>query len=112
MAMIFTKYSHHSNISCIYIMQNLFPKGKEARNISLNTKYLFLMKNTRDRAQIGHLARQMYPGYSKYMVSSYEYATTAPFSYLLVDLCPETPEDIRLRTGVFPGDVMTVYKHI
>ena len=36
---LFTKKSHHSNTSVIYPVQNLFPKHKESRTISLNAQY-------------------------------------------------------------------------
>jgi len=36
----------------------------------------------------------MYPGKSKYMVESYRDATSTPFSYLLVDLKPDTEEKL------------------
>ena len=110
---IFTKYSHHNNITCICLLQNLFPKGNEMRNISLNSKYIVLMKNSRDRAQIIHLARQMYPGKSKFLTDAYEDATREnPYSYLLLDFINTTPENIRVRTGVLPGESMYAYTHI
>ncbi|XP_035205678.1 uncharacterized protein F54H12.2-like [Stegodyphus dumicola] len=37
-------------------------------------------------------------------------ATSTPFSYLLIDLRPETSETLRLRTGIFPGDKYYVYQ--
>ena len=46
---LFTKGSHHKNISVIFITQNIYYKGKAQRDISLNTKYLILFKNPRDR---------------------------------------------------------------
>ena len=58
---LFTKGSHHKNIIVIFVTQNVFHKGKAHRDISLNTKYLVLFKNPRDRAQIQHLARQIFP---------------------------------------------------
>ena len=42
---LFTKVSHHKNSSVIYLSQNLYYRGKENRNISLNTHYLILFKN-------------------------------------------------------------------
>ena len=33
---LFTKGSHHRNISIIYLTQNLFPQGKACRDIALN----------------------------------------------------------------------------
>jgi hypothetical protein len=107
---IFTKYSHHNHITCICLMQNLFPKGSEMRNISVNTNYIVLMKNSRDRVQIRNLASQVYPGKSKFLLKAYEDATgDNPYSYLLLDFLNTTPENIRVRTGVLPGENMCVY---
>jgi len=46
---LFTKGSHRRNISLILITQNLFHKGRFCRDISLNAKYLVLLKNVRDK---------------------------------------------------------------
>ena len=42
---LFTKGSHHRNLSVILITQNVFHQGKFCRDISLNCKYLVLFKN-------------------------------------------------------------------
>jgi len=54
---LFTKGSHHRNISVILITQNLFHQGRFCRDISLNAKYLVLLKNVRDKNQFMFLAR-------------------------------------------------------
>ena len=36
---LFTKGSHHRNLTVIYIVQNVFDKGKYSRTISLNSHY-------------------------------------------------------------------------
>jgi hypothetical protein len=51
---------HHRNLSVILITQNLFHQGKHCRYISLNVKYLVLLKNVRDKNQFWHFARQVY----------------------------------------------------
>ena len=48
---LFTEGSHHRNISFILITQNLFHQGKYCRDISLNAKYIVVLKNVRDRNQ-------------------------------------------------------------
>jgi hypothetical protein len=106
---LFTKGSHHKNASVVYISQNLFNKGKENRNISLNTHYLVLFKNPRDSAQIAHLGRQIFPDRVKYFREAFADATTRPYGYLLVDLKTTTPDDLRLRTDIFPNTDTIVY---
>ena len=106
---IFTKYSHHKNISCICLLQNLFPKGSEMRNISLNANYIALMNNARDRAQIRCLASQVYPGNSRFLTKAYEDATKDAYGYLFLDFKNTTSEQIRVRSGIFPGERMFAY---
>ena len=44
---IFTKISHHRNLSVVYLTQNLFYKNKQNRTLSLNSHYIVLFKNAR-----------------------------------------------------------------
>jgi len=108
-ANLFTKGSHHRNVSVVFLVQNMFHKNKYIRTISLNAHYMVLFKNPRDASQFASLARQMYPNRSTFAVEAYKDATRQPFSYLLVDLRPEQDEDLRLRTNIFPGDTQYVY---
>lgn len=107
---IFTKMSHHRNISIIFIVQNVFHKGKEMREISLNAHYLALFKNRRDQSQVMHLGRQLYPRKVKFFQECYEDATSKPYGYLFIDLKSNTEDSLRMRTGMFPGDIYYVYQ--
>ena len=94
---LFTKGSHHRNISVIYIVQNLFDQHKEHRTISLNAHYLVIFKNPRDRSQITHLAKQMYPGKTNYVQQAFELATAKPHGYLLVDIFPGENQQVYMQ---------------
>ena len=106
---LFTKKSHHGNLSVIYIVQNLFHHSKEHRTISLYASYLCLTKNVRDATQIIHLAKQLYHN-TKFFQQTYQLATKDPYSYLFVDLTPTCPDEIRVRSGIFPTDTHYVYQ--
>lgn len=106
---VFTRMAHHRNLSVILIQQNLFPKFKESRTASLNTQYMVLFKNPRDRSQIVSLASQMYPKRTKFFSEVFEDATKTPHGYLLIDLKQETPDELRLRTGILPHETTYVY---
>ena len=106
---IFTKGCHHKNLSCIFILQNIFHQSKELRNISLNCHYLVLFKSPRDSSQIIHLAKQMFPGHVKFMQDAFSDATSKSYGYLLCDLKPDTIETFRLRTNIFPGEKQYAY---
>ena len=109
---MFTKYAHHKNLTVIFIVQNLFPKGKHARDISLNAHYIIVFKNPRDKLQIEYLARQIMPRHSKGVVQVFEEATRKPHSYLLFDLTQSTHDALRIRTNIFPDETMHVYAHV
>jgi len=106
---IFTKGCHHLNLSCVFILQNMFCQGKELRNVSLNAHCLMIFKSPRDSSQITHLAKQMYPGHVKFMQEAFNDATAKPYGYLLCDLKPDTPEEFRLRTNLFPEERQYAY---
>lgn len=101
---LFTKGSPYKNLSVIYITQNIFHQGRGQRDISLNTNYIVLFKNPRDRAQIQHLARQIWPDNPKYVQEAYMDATSKPHGYLFLDLKQATPDNCRIRTDIFPFD--------
>ena len=107
---LFTKFSHHRNISVILLTQNIFAKGKYFRTLSLNSQYFFLTRNVRDPTQIQTLARQIFPSNSEFMMSAYNHATTSePYGHLLIDLRIDTPDKTRLRANLFTRPV--VYTH-
>jgi hypothetical protein len=106
---MFTRGSHHRNISVIFLSQNLFHKSKDFRTMSLNTHYLVLFKSVRDVTQVSTLARQMYPGKSKLLIEAYQDATTNPFGYLLIDMKPQTNDKMRLRTNIFINERQIAY---
>ena len=101
---LFTKGSHHNNLSVIFITQNIFHQGKGQRDISLNAQYIVIFRNLRDRAQICHLARQVYPENPQFLEEAYQDATSQAFGYLLLDSKQTTANNCRFRTCIFPDD--------
>lgn len=98
---LFTKGSHHRNLSVFFLTQNLFHQGRGQRDISLNANYIVLFKNPRDKAQIQHLARQIYPENPLFLQESYRDATALAHGYLVLDLKQSTPDNCRLRANIF-----------
>ena len=110
MELLFTQGTHHRCVSVILITQNLYPRGKHARTIALNTWYTILMKNLRDVSQVGILGRQLYPGRGKAFLKAYEDAVGSKEGYLIVDTSPQGDDRYRLRSRVFPGQDPLVYR--
>ena len=109
MELLLTQGCHHKNFSIIYLTQNLYQSGKNARTIALNTWYLVMFKNLRDASQVRHLAKQMYPGSGNILKEAYEDATNGPYGYLVIDSSPHAVAKNRLRTRIFPNEDPVVY---
>ncbi|CAH3149442.1 unnamed protein product [Porites evermanni] len=64
---LFTKVSHHCDVTCIYLTQNLFPPGKFSRSISLNAHYIIAFNNPRDTLGFRTSAQQAFAGHAPYV---------------------------------------------
>ncbi len=104
---LFTRGSHHWNLSVLHIVQNLFFEG--LRTSRVNAQYLVLMKNPSDQLQTSTLAKQLFPKNTSYFMEAYKDACSFSYGYLFIDLCQDTPEHMRLLSNVFPGQLKNVY---
>lgn len=105
---VFTKDSHHHNVSIIVVSQNIFYQTKHSRTISLNTKYMVLFKNPRDRSQFNHIARQVFPENPKELIRVYNECTTNAYSYFIIDLTQDINDFLRFRTDIFHKSYLAV----
>lgn len=107
---LFTRASHHQQISIILTTQNLFHQGKFFRTISLNSKYIVIFKNPRDSLQALALSKQVYPENSRELNKVYKLATVRPFAFLLLDLSQNIHPQLRFRAGnIFDNDICICY---
>ena len=100
---MFTK-NRHLNITTVFLTQNLFFKSSVYRSCSLNANYFVIMRMIRDKKQIMTLVHQMFADHPKFAKEAIMDATKKPFSYVLIDTRQSTPEELRLRTHIFPDD--------
>lgn len=107
-ANLFTRGSHHQNISVIFITQNIFHRGRYSRDISLNFTHLCIMNNPRDRSQFQYLARQLYVECPKELERVYK-EVQRPYGYLFIDLTQDTHDLFRFRTDIFNPNYLTVF---
>jgi hypothetical protein len=89
---LYTKHSHHRNISVFFVVQDLFLKDN--RTISRNTHYFVLMKNPRDTLSLTNLAKQL-PQDTRFVKEVYALSTAEPHSYLLIDVKQATDDSLR-----------------
>ena len=106
---IFTQYRHHKNMSVIMLTQNVFHQGKYSCSISLNSNYMVLFKNLRDKLQMNILACQIFPSQKTFFLESLEDATKDSYGYLILDLTPSCPERYRVRSGILPDQWPVIY---
>jgi hypothetical protein len=105
---LFPKGSHHKNISVVLITQNLFHQGKHCRDISLNAKYVVLLKNSIDKNQFTFLARLVYPEDSQSLYKAYLDATKRPHGYMILDFGQNTNDLLKFRTNKFPDEYLPI----
>lgn len=106
---LFTKGSHHRNLTVIYIVQNMYDQGRSMRTTSLNTQYQIVFKSPRDSSQVARLGATMFPNNKRFLSAVFAEVTEEPFGYLLIDLRPETPTSARVRSHIFEGEANLVY---
>ena len=96
----------HDNISVIYLTQNLFHKNQ--RSLNLNSNYMVIFRNPQDNSEFATIARQIRPDKLKFLMWAYKDATSSPYTYLMLDLKPETEERFRVRSYILE-DTRHVY---
>ena len=93
---LFTKHSHHQNVTVLYLCQDMSPPGRYAKTISRNAHYIVAFKNPRDRLGFRNLVLQAFPSTWKAVQERYEQVTERPFGYMVLDLHPRSSDKTRL----------------
>ena len=93
---LFTKHSHHQNITVLYLCQDMFPPGKYAKSISRNAHYVIAFKTPRDQLGMRNLLLQAFPTCWQDMMDVYQKVTERPFGYTVLDLHPASDDRKRV----------------
>ena len=93
---LFTKHSHHQNVTVVYLCQDMFPPGKYAKSISRNAHYIVAFKNPRDQLGMRNLLLQAFPTQWQHVQDTFRRVTDRPFGYLFLDLHPKSTDDRRI----------------
>jgi hypothetical protein len=70
---------------------------------------MVLFKILTDVSQIMALAHQMYPRRTQFFLEAFALATARPHGYMVIDMKQNTPDILRLRTFIFPGEEQKAY---
>lgn len=104
---LFIRGSHHRNISIIFLVQNFF--FKNLRTLTMNSKYIVLMKNVRENGFASILGRQMNLGKcNKTLEFAWKDCMKKRYGYLVIDYDQKQNDKYRFRNSIFPEE-MTVY---
>jgi hypothetical protein len=110
--LIFTRISHHRFCSCFYILQNAFVQGKNQVSINLNAKYIEVFRSPRSLVQLSLLNTQLFPHMPGILAASYTDAMKEhQYGYIVIDLTPQCPDELRIRSKIFPSEQTIVYKN-
>ena len=106
---LFTKGSHHKNVTVFFLVQNLYVQGVSGHTIRLNCHYYIILNNRTDLDKISRLGRKI--GMKETLLLAYKDACESkPYGYLVVDVSPHNPNpQLSIKTNVFPGEELTVY---
>ena len=89
----------HDNLSVTFLAENLFHKKQKV--ISLNSNYIVIFKNLRDKTRFTNSARQFMPWKYKFLLWAFEDTTKPTRSYLLLDMRPEVYDRYRICDRIF-----------
>ena len=101
---LFTKDSHHRNITVLYLTQDLFPPGKFSKTINRNAHYIVAFKNPRDQTGIRTILLQAFPDRWRQVLRLFKRVTSRPFGYLMLDVHPASDDRYRLWSHLTPRE--------
>ena len=102
---LFTKHSHHQNVTVLYLCQDMFPLGKYAKSISRNAHYIVAFKNPWDQLGVHNVLLQSFPTTWKESLNTFHQATA--FGYLMLDLHPASSDETRLLSRLLKDEGWT-----
>lgn len=105
---LFTRGTHHRNLSVILLTQNFYHKNM--RTLTLNAKYICVFKNPRDNTFICTLGSQMNNRRKNLLMEdAFAQSTKHPYGYLFIDCAQNQNDWFRLRDRIFPDDLCTFF---
>ena len=104
---LFTKHSHHRNITVIYLCQDMFPRKKYAKTINRQAHYIVAFKSPRDKLGLKNLLLQAFPNRWKDVMDVFDRATRRPFGYIMLDLHPVSDNRMRVFADLLHKEGIT-----
>jgi hypothetical protein len=110
-ANLFTRGSHHNNISVIAIIHNICNQEKYSRTLTLNGRLFIFFESPCDRLQYEMFGRRIFPQHKQFFSSALNQAfNMRPYGYAVLNLDTKIPNSLRLCTNIFKNQI-PVYFH-
>lgn len=104
---LFTRGSHHSNVSVVFTSQNMYYQGRCGKTIRNNVMYWVVFNKSCDLLQLSTLgSRYGIKPALMYAIDDNQYTM---YAYILIDLCPTNVSKIKVLTGIFPHELRIGY---
>lgn len=97
---LYTKTSHHANVSVCLVLQNIFHHGRERYSILRNSHYLVIFQNPLDQTIVHTLAQRINPVNKAAVIKIFLYAQSR-YRYLLLDGKQGGLPQARFRSDIF-----------
>ena len=108
---LFIMGSHHRNITCILVSQNLFFNHKQYRLLSLQANYLVIFKSPRDGSQLGPISMQVYPTKPEFIKNVFwKISQDKAYAHLFLDLTQQTQDFLRVWSDIFVDPIVHMWK--
>ena len=101
---LFTKHSHHQNVTVLYLCQDMFPVGKYAKSISRNA-----FKNPRDQLGVRNVLLQSFPTRGKTVWRPFISPQRDPMDIWCWICIRPPPDPQRLLSHLFKDEGWTRY---
>lgn len=105
---VFTKRSHHENLSVFLVLQNMFALGKERLNFVRNANYIVLFRNPLDQS-VPYVMSQRFDPINQRKLADMLIYVMEKHRYVLCDGHQDTKKLVRFRTDLFNGEHMRCF---
>ena len=106
---LFTRISHHHNLSVIYLTQSFFEKAQNV--LTANCQYICFTKNPREVSKVLCFGRQLTRNgkQNKSLEECYRNVLNAKYGHIFIDLHMSQNDSYRIRDSIFP-EKCVIYK--
>lgn len=105
---IFTIYSHHANLNCIVLMQELFNGTSLNRTLARSAESIILIRSAVTNTILRTLQSQYFVGQQNFLIQAYRKILARGGRYIVIDLSSRCNDLRRVKFGYLKGEASYV----